>query len=301
VRWDFGMIKLFISHSTKDISLAKFLVHLFDFYSIKTRCSFSDLEIDSDFEQNNDKALLTSDTLLVLITENARSSSWITEDISIFRKFKPHAEIIPLLFEKMNLNEDFPGSDQFQFIDFTQDLTSGFKELFTKFGMKFLDPGERRRGYDRRNGVDRRTTADRRSKNVTLRLYKTFCKMYSEISQNNEDTFIDIDDPHDFEIFLESVKVGARKFMCLDESGNLYNTNDAINYCLNQICLSLHNAATNNEIKHIKAKELTFILAKEMTNNYIIRWKDRRKATERRSGCDRREICETLTPVWSLN
>jgi len=294
------MMKLFISHSSKDISLVKFIIHLLDFYRIESQCSFSDSENGTDDDRNINSSLLNCDKLLVMVTANTRNSSLITRDISLFNKYKPQAEIIPLIFRKINLEKIYPILDKFQHVDFTEDLTSGFEKLFTKFGMKFLDPDERRGGDDRRRGVDRRKNGDRRSKNITRRLYKTFCYMYGEIGQKNEDSSIDITDPRQFEIFLESVKVGARKFMCLDESGNLYNTNDAVSFCLSQICSEAYHSATNS-IKSVVVKELIFMLAKELTRRYVIRWKDRRRAVERRTGRDRREICETLNPVWSLN
>jgi len=294
------MTKLFISHSNEDVSLVKFITHLLEFYHIKSWSSFSDSDTNPGFNQNINVSLLNCDKLLVLVTANVENSNWISREISIFRKYKPQADIIPLIFKKLDLEEISPQLSNFQNIDFTEDLTYGFKNLFNKFGMNFLDPADRRAIDERRSGGDRRKNADRRSKNITLRLYKTFCYIYTEIGQKDVDSSIDITDPHQFEIFLESVKVGARKFLCLDENGNFYNTNYAVSFCLNQVCSSAYHSA-NNGMKSVIAKELILMLAKELTKKYTIRWKDRRKSTERRSGGDRREISETLNPVWSLN
>lgn len=291
------MIKLFLSHSNKDTSLAKFIVHLLEFYHIKTWSSFSDSE--ADFSQNFNTSLLNCDKLLVLINGNVENSNLIRKEISTFRKFKPQADIIPLIFKKNGSDEISPILSNLQHIDFTGDLTHGFKSLFNEFGITFLDPADRRVNDDRRSGTDRRRNRERRSKNITMRLFRTFCSLYSEISQSDEEALIDITNSQEFEIFLESVQLGARKFLCLDDSDNLYNTNYAVRFCLNQICSSAY--STTHSSQKLKVKNLLFLLAKELTKRYVIKWKDRRKNTDRRAGCERREIYKSLKPEWSLN
>ena len=294
------MIKLFISHSNEDISLVKFIIHLLEFYHINSWSSFSDSDFASVSNQNFNTSFLNCDKLLVLVTANVEKANWMKKEISMFNKCKPQAEIIPLVFNKNNLKEISPILGDFQPVDFTEDLTDGFKKLFSKFGVNFLDPDERRMKDERRSGEDRRKNNERRSKNVTMRLFRTFCSLYSEISQSDEDAFIDITNQREFEIFLESVKLGAKKFLCLDESENLYNTNYAVSFCLNHICSFAYNTS-NHKVNLLKAKDLLFMLAQELTKRYVIRWKDRRKNIDRRTGCERRELCETLDPVWSLN
>lgn len=298
----FMMAQLFISHSCKDISLAKFLIHLFNYYHIKTWSSFIDLELGTNSNQNIDKALLRCDYLLVLITKNTLASSWITREISIFEKFNPSADIIPLIFnKKVNLNKIVPDLGQYQYVDFTQDLTSGFKTLFAKFGIEFLIPPERRQGHDRRNGRDRRKNSDRRSKDLTIRLHKTFLNLYSEISLITEKDDIDLNNDYELELFSESIRQGAKNYFCYDEIGNLYNPNFVTNLCLNQAWSSFADNSQQNNSKHIKAKYLTFAIAKKMTDKFIVRCMDRRNSNDRRSGSDRRVICKELNAIWSLN
>lgn len=295
--------QLFISHSCKDISLAKFLIHLLDYYHIKSWTSFMDPEQDTTFQQNIDSILLSCDNLLVLITKNILSSSWITSEILIFKKVNPDADIIPLIFDKkVDLDMIAPGLQQYQLIDFTQDLTNGFRTLFARYGIEFLTHSERRDGQDRRTGRERRKNSDRRSKDVTQRLQKTFLDSYLENNIVNEDNEIDLNNDFERQLFFESIKQGAKNFLCYDEIGNLYNTNFVINLCLNQALTSAIDNSQQNKARRINAKYLTFAIAKNMTEKFIVRSRDRRSNNnDRRSGSDRREICKSLNGLWNLN
>jgi hypothetical protein len=241
--------------------------------------------------------------LLVLITKNILSSSWITSEILIFKKVNPDADIIPLIFDKkVDLHKIAPGLHRYQHIDFTQDLTNGFRALFARYGVEFLTHSERRNGYERRTGQERRKNSDRRSKDLTLRLQKTFLDSYLENNIINEDKEIDLNNDFELRLFFESIKQGAKNYLCYDEIGNLYNTNFVVNLCLNQALTSAIDNSQQNNARRINAKYLTFDIAKKMTEKFIVRSRDRRRNNnDRRSGGERREICKSLNGVWSLN
>lgn len=281
--------QIFISHSCKDISQATFLIHLFNSYHIKTWTSFIDLESGKQSKQIIDDALFSCDKLLVVVTEHTSASRWMPREISIFEKFNPTAEIIPLIFNReVNLDKISPGLEQYQFVDFTKDLTDGYKKLFAKFGIDFLVPPERRVGDDRRNGNDRRKHCDRRSKDLTLRLHKSFLKLCSENSLIAANDVIDLANNCELELFFESVKQGAKNYLCYDRIGNLYNTNLVLDLCLNQAWATLVNESPPNNGGHVKAKYLTLAVAKEMTHKFTVKCKDRRNSHDRRSGGNRR-------------
>lgn len=295
--------QLFISHSCKDISLVKFLIHLLSYYQIKTWTSLIEPELSVNSQQNISNALLSCDNLLVLITKNTLASRWVTSEILIFKKANPYADIILLIFDrKVDLNNIAPGLGRYQHIDFTRDLTNGFKSLFARYGIEFLIHSEKRQGDDRRKGADRRKNCDRRSKDITLRLQRALLDSYlanNSINTNNE---ITLNSDYELHLLFESIRQGAKNYFCYDEIGNLYNTNFVVDLCLNQALAGLADKSHQNNGWHINPKSLTFAIAKNMTEKFIVKCSDRRKNHDRRSGADRREICETLNSImYNLN
>lgn len=294
--------QLFISHSCQDISLVKFLIHLLGYHQIKTWTSFISPELDVNSLQNIYQLLLSCDNLLVLITENTLASRCISSEILIFKKVNPAATIIPLIFnKKVDLEEVAPGLEYYHSVDFTHDLTTGFRKLFAKLGTEFLAYSERHYGQERRKGEDRRKNLDRRSKNPTIRLHRTFLNIYLQNSLINEKDDIDLNNGLELELLFESMKQGAKEFLCYDEIGNLYNTNFIVNLCLNQALDSLANNSHYKNDNTIKAKYLTFAIAKKMTDKFIVKCKDRRNRDDRRAGIDSKEICKSLNAIASLN
>jgi hypothetical protein len=122
---------------------------------------------------------------------------------------------------------------------------------------------------------------------ITSRLHLSFCTMLREMIHSNGDIYINLDNFQQRHIFLESMRLGAKKYLCYDDNGNLYNTNDAVNYCINQVCSCFKMDRGGSSIN---ADQLISELAKKMTAHYVIKWQDRRKIRERR-----------VDQSWSLN
>ena len=297
------MVKqLFISHSYKDISLANFIIHLLSYYQIDAWTSFIDHELGEKLQQNLDRTLLSCDNLLVLITKNTLTSSSVTSEILIFKKVNPYADIIPLVFDrKVELDRIAPGLGRFQTIDFCHDMTSGYRSLFANYGIEFLNHSERRQGLDRRRGEDRRKKNDRRSQNITTRLQRTFLDSYLAKNIVRDENDIDLNNEVELRLFFESIKQGAKNYLCYDEIGNLYNTNFVTDLCLNQALAAIAENSDYNNSRYIHPKYLSFAVAKIMAEKFIVKCQDRRRHSDRRSGEDRREIGKTEDSIWSLN
>lgn len=294
--------QLFISHSCEDISLVKFLIQLLSFHQIKSWTSFIKPELDANSPQSIYQLLLSCDNLLVLITENTLASRWVASEILMYKQVNPAATIVPLIFnKKIDLEKIASGLKHYQSVDFTHDLTTGFRLLFAKLGTDFLVHSERRFGCERRKGEDRRKNIDRRSKNPAIRLHRKFLDIYLQNSLVDEKDDIDLNNGLELELLFESLKQGAKDFLCYDEIGNLYNTNFIINMCLNQSLDSFANYSHYESNNIIKAKYLTFAVAKKITDKFVVKFKDRRNRDDRRSGIDRRVISKSLNAIGSLN
>ena len=71
--------------------------------------------------------------------------------------------------------------------------------------------------------------------------------------------------------------------------------------CLNQSLDSFANYSHYESNNIIKAKYLTFAVAKKITDKFVVKFKDRRNRDDRRSGIDRRVISKSLNAIGSLN
>ena len=101
--------KAFLSYSHRDKKWANWLHRRLETYKFpKTLTSqletlkpiFRDreeLSVSSDLSKRVQEALLQSECLIVLCSQNAAKSEWVNREISLFRTLRPNAEIFPVI------------------------------------------------------------------------------------------------------------------------------------------------------------------------------------------------------------
>lgn len=273
-------MKIFISHATQDYSQVSLLVNLLQRCKVETWCCLFDLEAGASAKKTVINSLLTSDKLLVLATPRACGSCWVTLEITTFENLKKGCEIIPLIFEHTDLEKISPGLSNYPAIDFTTNFITGFQELSKKFNVEFPSPPERRKVPNRRRN------GDRRSKNIAERLNLSLWKSYSQINHLTEDEYVSLTD-YELNVFLESIRQEARKFLCYDEHGNLYNMEYIVNLYANHLWSYFKTNLYDTPNHGVRAKHIPYFLAKKLTSEYIIKCEDRRKNKDRRAGLGR--------------
>jgi hypothetical protein len=290
-------MKTFISHATQDFSQVRLLVHLLHRYNVATWCSLFDLKAGASVKTTVISSLLNSDKLLVVATPRTCSSCWVTLEITTFENLKPGCEIIPLIFEHTDLEKISPGLSDYPGIDFTTNFITGFQELFEKFNIESPD---HREAKERRKIKNRRRNSDRRSKDIAERLNLSLWKSYSQINHLTEDEYVSLTD-YELNQFIESIRDEARKFLCYDEHGNLYNMEYIVHLYANHLWSYFKNNLYDNQNHGVQAKYIPYFLAKKLTNEYIIKCEDRRKNRDRRTEPDRRLDDDSLISPSSWN
>ena len=280
-------MKIFISHATQDYSQVRLLVHLLRRYNVETWCCLFDLKAGASVKATVINSLLNSDKLLVVVTPRACGSCWVTLEITTFENLKPGCEIIPLIFEPADLEKISPGLSAYPGIDFTANFISGFKKLFEKLNIEFPESPDRREGEERRKTPTRRMNGDRRCHDITERLNLSLWKSYSQSNHLTEDEYVSLTD-YELNLFLESIRQEARKFLCYDEHGNLYNMEYIVHLYANHLWSYFKTNLYDTQNHGVRAKYIPYFLAKKLTNEYIIKCEDRRKSKDRRAGLDRR-------------
>ncbi len=151
--------KVFISYAYEDAYFVPLAARLLEVHGLHPWYAQSHLRGGDLFAEKIGEELANSDVLVVIISESARASKWITAEITKFTTVKPKAPVIPVRLARIDLDEISPGLSKHQAVDFTGDLLAGFRDLLAALGRDFLsrnELGNRRSSDDRREGNDRR-------------------------------------------------------------------------------------------------------------------------------------------------
>jgi hypothetical protein len=208
-------------------------------------------------------------------------------EIATFENLKPTCEIIPLMFEPTDLEKISPGLSSYPGIDFATNFIVGFQKLFEKFNIEFPESPDRRERIERRKIKNRRGNGDRRSQNIAERMNLSLWKSYSQSHRLTEDEYVSLTD-YELNLFLESIRQEARKFLCYDEHGNLYNMEYIVHLYANHLWSYFRANVYDSQSHGVRAKYIPYFLAKKLTNEYLIKCEDRRKKKDRRAAADRR-------------
>lgn len=163
------MVRAFLSYSHENRTYVPLLKRMLEFHRVATWLDQGDIEPGTKYRDALERALASTDCLLVAVTEGAARSKWVTREIATYRAVQPDARIVPLVFEDVDLDDVFDGLGSYRSISFADDIDAGFAQLLERvFGVPYLAVPERRgspadRRSAERRGIDRRAaTADQR-------------------------------------------------------------------------------------------------------------------------------------------
>ena len=174
----------FVSHSSKDKYFVDLLIELLRYHHIQIWYDSHDIKPGTKYLKTIEEGLQKANTFIVVISENSLNSKWIVREITSFTTSKPDAMILPVVIEKVDMDEVFKGLEDYQAILFYGNMLNGFRELLNCFGKEFLPVQERRQSEDRRSD-ERRQFYDRRKSPIIQRLRKGFWKCYSSETEIN--------------------------------------------------------------------------------------------------------------------
>ena len=168
----------FVSHSSRDKYFVDLLIQLLNYHHIQTWYDSHDIEPGTKYLEKIEDGLQKADFFIAVVSQNSLNSKWIVREISSFLASKPEAKIIPVLIEKVDIDEVFKGLEDYQAIMFYENMLNGFCQLLNVFGKEFL-PVQDRRTYQDRRSDERREFYDRRKSPIIQRLRKGFWECYS--------------------------------------------------------------------------------------------------------------------------
>lgn len=276
------MAKVFISHAGEDKYFVNLLAALLEFHYIDAWCSISDLKPGDQFPDEIEEALNNADSLLVVISKNSMKSKWLIKETVTFQAKKPESQIIPLLLDPVQLDDVIPGFGDYQYIDFTKCMLTGFEKLLSLFGKEFLPHNERRGNKDRRDNNDRRNNSDRRATILTQRMRIGFWNCYSSSSGLGKFDDLWLGVRERFNI-MEHLKEEAGKYSYFDEERKQCNVDEVLEKSTNIVWEDFR-----RRDEFVKAIYVVEAIAEEIKRQYLVKAIDRRSKEDRRSNGDRR-------------
>jgi hypothetical protein len=210
------MNNVFISHVNEDQYFVNLLAELLRYHYINIwYCRFS-IEAGDKFMVEIDEAIDKSNTLIAVVSKNTLKSNWTKKEISNFQGKKPGAKIIPIILEKINLDDLVPGLGAYQFIDFSKCMLTGFRQLLAVFDKEFLAFPDRRENLDRRT----KKNVDRRESSLIQRMRSGFWKCYSSASGDGKFDVFFLDYRQRFKV-IDALESEAKHYTFFDKKGNL--------------------------------------------------------------------------------
>jgi TIR domain len=275
------MTSTFISHSTQDRYFVKLLVALLEYHEVGTWWSDDDLPAGSRFRVQLDAALDIAATMIVVVSQHATASKWIVKEVTTFQTKQPEAPIIPVLLDGTSPDAVLDRLTDYQALDFTRCMLTGFDGLLTHFGKEFLPRVERRMVVDRRSQAERRMIDDRRVAPVVQRMRIGFWKAFAGTSG------IGKFDPFRLgvnELFktIEALAGEAAKYDYVQADGQPVDSRDVLERAANEVWDAWR-------ARHfMKAVYVVEAIAEQIDDMYTVTPFDRRTADERRVMVNRR-------------
>ena len=109
------MVKVFISHSTKDFKLVKILVKFLEGYGIEAYIAERDYRIGRSLSQKIKQNIDTSNYFLVVYTTNGKESDFVQQEIGIWIDKGRDTDLIPFVEKGLNPSAFLSGVEYIEF------------------------------------------------------------------------------------------------------------------------------------------------------------------------------------------
>lgn len=250
---------VFVSHSSKDAYFVRLLARLLEFHGLDYWYSAKNLRAGDRFGASIDEAVKTADVMLLVVSEAAVRSEWVSYEVSSFRAIAPTGRIIPLL-----LSEVDPASlaalniVDLQYIKFYECFNAGFEALFQALGQQFLKPRIQERA------------GERRVSSVRQRLRFGLWKSYHEATGQGKFDELDLRYSQIHKL-IEALKSAASSYSFVTRDGETCETGVVVENTVRDVCREFGNS---------KAKAITVVedVAESLWERFNVIPKERRKA-----------------------
>ena len=276
----------FISHASGDRYFVNLLVALLKFHEVRTWWSEYNIEPGTRFRVVIDDGLENAESLIVVVSQHAAASKWVTKELVAFQEKRPDARVIPLLLDGTNPDHVVDRLTDYQALSFADDMLCGFEKLTELYGKRFLPRIERRTNETRRNVAERRSTGERRKSGMLQRMRFGFWKAYH--GAWGTDKFSDI--PLSVQQMIrtnETLAEEADRYLYRKPDGIYVPAKTVLEEATNQIWQEYRR-------RHVmKAVHLMEAIAEYIHDTYGVSQPERRQLPTRRENGERRERHES--------
>jgi hypothetical protein len=272
----------FISHASKDRYFVNLLVALLKFHEVQTWWSEYNIEPGTRFRALIDDGLVNAESLIVVVSQHAAASKWVTKELVAFQEKRPNARVIPLLLDRTDPDDVLDRLTDYQALSFADDMLGGFEKLTELYGKRFLPRIERRANETRRNMAERRSTGERRKSDMLQRIRIGFWKAYHGNRGGGEFSVIPLTVQQMFRT-IEALAEEAGRYLYRQPDGSYVPANTVLEEAANHVWQEYR---PKHEMRAVYAVEL---IAEHIHATYGVSQPERRKLPTRRENGERRE------------
>lgn len=109
------MVKVFISHSTKDFNLVDVLGRYLEACGIKVYIAERDIQPGTQLSQKIEQNIENSDYFLVVYTENGKESGFVREEIGFWKGRRNNKNLVPFVEKGINPGAFLCGVEYIEF------------------------------------------------------------------------------------------------------------------------------------------------------------------------------------------
>lgn len=279
------MARVFVSHASADYNFVSLLEAILKYHYVDVWASESDIEAGREFVQSIEEAVREANILVVVASQHALKSKWVTSEFVQFHANKPDALIVPIVldlkFEK--LDQIAPGLARYEAIDFSKSHYQGYVRLLGLLGKTFLEYTDRRFVKDERRDESDRRLQDRRVSELAERLRRGFWIAFARNTglgefHEFELSRTDLDRPR----VIRALRNEVAKYRVL--SGTTSHTPaDALEIMAYRVWDMLARKGS------VRAVYLVEGIAEELFNSYDVELASGRRNQEKRAGTRRKE------------
>ncbi|KKM69572.1 hypothetical protein LCGC14_1449460 [marine sediment metagenome] len=128
------MVKVFISHSTKDFKLVDVLGRYLEACAIKVYIAERDIQPGKPLSQKIEQNIEKSDYFLVVYTENGKSSEYVQQEIGLWKGRRHNINLVPFVEKGLDPGAFLCGLEYIEFDPFNLNL--GFVKVKNFIEMK---------------------------------------------------------------------------------------------------------------------------------------------------------------------
>jgi hypothetical protein len=138
------------------------------------------IEVGAKYVEKIERSIKAADAMIIILSENAIKSKWVTREITLFRSKPEKAIIIPVKIEDVLPDAVYDGLGEYHCVDYKKEPLASLKKIFQVLGKEFLDINHR--AIEEHRAVERRKS-DRREAPPEVKLRNGLWKAFSKATE----------------------------------------------------------------------------------------------------------------------